>query len=272
MMERLDAGVFFGRPKVRLALDGLRVTESVYREGLDLPRHSHVAAHFCFVLEGAYVERLGAKAHERVPESLVWHPAGTSHSERHQTIGRHLIEIASERLETLDLPSSDIDAPRQVEGAEASWLIRRVERETRDPDSASALAVEGAVIGLIAETARRREPRGRQDEPRWMRRVDELLRERIADAPTLAEIADAAGVHPSHLARTWRRRRGRTLGEEHRRLRAERARQLLVQTDRSLSAIAHECGFVDQSHLTRVFKRQIGLTPGAFRRSVGRRA
>ena len=170
MMERLDAGVFFGRPKVRLALDGLRVTESVYREGLDLPRHSHVAAHFCFVLEGAYVERLGAKAHERVPESLVWHPAGTSHSERHQTIGRHLIEIASERLETLDLPSSDIDAPRQVEGAEASWLIRRVERETRDPDSASALAVEGAVIGLIAETARRREPRGRQDEPRWMRR------------------------------------------------------------------------------------------------------
>jgi AraC family transcriptional regulator len=50
-------------------------------------------------------------------------------------------------------------------------------------------------------------------------------------------------------------------------LRLERARRLLETPDAALSDVAARAGFADQSHFTRLFKRQFGVTPGAFVRS-----
>ena len=46
-------------------------------------------------------------------------------------------------------------------------------------------------------------------------------------------------------------------------VRANRARELLVRGE-PLSAVAYTCGFSDQSHLTRIFKKIFGITPGAY--------
>jgi AraC family transcriptional regulator len=53
-----------------------------------------------------------------------------------------------------------------------------------------------------------------------------------------------------------------------RRLRVDWALRELSTSARSLSEIALDAGFADQSHFTRVFKRQVGVSPGAFRRSA----
>jgi AraC family transcriptional regulator len=50
-------------------------------------------------------------------------------------------------------------------------------------------------------------------------------------------------------------------------LRLERARRLLDATDVALSDVALRAGFADQAHFTRLFKRQFGVTPGAFTRA-----
>lgn len=47
--------------------------------------------------------------------------------------------------------------------------------------------------------------------------------------------------------------------------RVKRARELLAETEENFAAIAIDCGFYDQSHLIRTFRRCVGLTPGAFR-------
>jgi AraC family transcriptional regulator len=47
--------------------------------------------------------------------------------------------------------------------------------------------------------------------------------------------------------------------------RLERAKTLLRRTREPLAAIAQEAGFADQSHLTQMFRREIGVTPGRFR-------
>ena len=52
---------------------------------------------------------------------------------------------------------------------------------------------------------------------------------------------------------------------QHRRL--ERAKQALEKSSASLSAIAVDCGFADQSHFTRTFSRAVGVSPGAWRRA-----
>jgi len=52
--------------------------------------------------------------------------------------------------------------------------------------------------------------------------------------------------------------------------RVEEARRLLSQTDWSMSRIAIDSGFYDQSHFTRRFHRHCGMTPGAYRQRFGK--
>jgi AraC family transcriptional regulator len=84
----------------------------------------------------------------------------------------------------------------------------------------------------------------------------------------LERLAAEAGVHPVHLSRTFRRFRGRTLGDYLQELRVRHVCQGLADADRPLVDLSLDAGFTDQSHCTRVFKRLTGMTPGVFRASL----
>jgi transcriptional regulator GlxA family with amidase domain len=77
--------------------------------------------------------------------------------------------------------------------------------------------------------------------------------------------ARLAGVHPVHFSREFHRFVGMTSNAFRRRARVRRASDLLLSTDRLLAHIAHDCGFSDQSHLTRAFGAATGLTPNLYR-------
>ncbi len=76
-------------------------------------------------------------------------------------------------------------------------------------------------------------------------------------------------MHPARLARGFRRSYGESVGERLRRLRLDAARAALERPGSDLADVAQECGFADQSHLTRAFRKAFGVTPGAFRRRRG---
>jgi len=90
--------------------------------------------------------------------------------------------------------------------------------------------------------------------------------ERSLDLPTIAE---ATGLSPSHFARQFRTTVGRAPHQYLIQIRIDRAKRLLGETDRGIAEIAFACGFANQEHLTRLFKRSCGLTPAAYRK--GRR-
>ena len=81
----------------------------------------------------------------------------------------------------------------------------------------------------------------------------------------LLKLADMVGVHPVHLARSFRAQHGCTVGEYIRQARVRDAALRLAATDEPIASIAVACGFADQSQLTRTFKRLTGRTPGAHR-------
>lgn len=83
------------------------------------------------------------------------------------------------------------------------------------------------------------------------------------------EVAERAGVSPSHFSRLMHRKTGRTFSETLTHLRVRRAREMLVRTRTPLSEVASDCGFADQSHFTKVFNRTVGLSPGEYRRHRG---
>jgi AraC family transcriptional regulator len=134
------------------------------------------------------------------------------------------------------------------------------------PDELSALVIEGLTLEILGETARRSTNSSRkQSPPHWLVQAREILREQFCENLSLTEIARTVGVHETHLSREFRRFYGGTLGEYARARRIEFACHRLLHSNDSLAEIACAAGFFDQSHFTRIFKSQIGMTPQQYR-------
>jgi AraC family transcriptional regulator len=85
----------------------------------------------------------------------------------------------------------------------------------------------------------------------------------------LPAIAAATCLSPSHFARQFHATVGKAPHQYLVQLRIERAERLLRETDTRLADIAFACGFASQEHMTRLFKRSKGVTPAAYRKTVG---
>lgn len=145
------------------------------------------------------------------------------------------------------------------------WLGHRLYQEFHHDDDVSALALEGLVFEILAEAARARTALN-DTSPRWLKQAEDFLRDNFTQAFRFDEVATAAGIHPVHLARVFRKKNGCTIGEYIRRLRLDFAAKEIVATDTQLGEIAIAAGFADQSHLTKTFKTQFGVTPSEYRR------
>jgi len=99
------------------------------------------------------------------------------------------------------------------------------------------------------------------------RKVRDYIDAHIADRLHVAELGALVGQSEAHFSRTFRC----TFGEPPHafviRRRVEFASHYMVQTEASLSAIALQCGFSDQAHLCRTFRRATGLSPAVWRRA-----
>jgi AraC-like DNA-binding protein len=98
------------------------------------------------------------------------------------------------------------------------------------------------------------------------RRAKELLDAHIGGGVTLDVLARACELSNRHFTRAFRQSTGMAAHQWLQYRRMEKAKQLLEKSPGSLSSIALDCGFADQSHFTRTFSRAIGVTPGTWRR------
>ena len=149
-------------------------------------------------------------------------------------------------------------------------LARRLLREIHEPDSLSRLAIESLGFEMLVQAARRGGPAIERSTPDWLDLAEEYVRAHFRESIRIADVAEAAGVHPSHLAGVFRERHGIPLGTFIRRLRLEWAADELLRSEDSIGSIAYAAGYCDQSHLTRAFGDYFGMTPGAYRRARGR--
>jgi AraC family transcriptional regulator len=101
---------------------------------------------------------------------------------------------------------------------------------------------------------------------RQVQRVADFILAHLNQDLSLDALAQQAGFSAYHFARLFRQTTGESPHQLVMRLRVERAQQLLRTTDAPIAHIAVACGFANQSHLSRIFVRQVGRTPRAYRR------
>jgi transcriptional regulator GlxA family with amidase domain len=84
----------------------------------------------------------------------------------------------------------------------------------------------------------------------------------------IREIANLVALSKSHFSRTFRHSLGSSPMAYVSMRRVERAKLMMTSTRERLTDIALTCGFADQSHLNRYFRRIVGMSPGLWRRNV----
>ena len=107
------------------------------------------------------------------------------------------------------------------------------------------------------------------DVPAGARRA-RLRRAHLGENISLNDLAAAVALSRFHFARMFRQSVGTSPHEYVLQQRLERARTMLSRTNASLLEIAGCCGFADQSHMNRVFRKRVGQTPGQYRTSADR--
>ena len=101
-----------------------------------------------------------------------------------------------------------------------------------------------------------------------LKRVYDYVDAHLDDRLSLTDLAGVACLSPYHFSRSFKLAVGVGPQRYVMQRRVERAKALMRRTDRPLAMIAQEVGFADQSHLTSVFRREIGVTPGHFRAAL----
>jgi AraC family transcriptional regulator len=273
MPLQLPPGSLYGETLRSRKVSSFDLSERVYPARFRTPRHSHKQALFCYVVQGDYTETYGRKTRECSQSALLFHPANETHAEHfHDSGGRSfIIEIAPEWLERTRECAAVVDDPAEFHGGTHELLARRLYKEFALLDGVSPLVIEGLMLEMIGETARRKDYNSRISAnlaPRWLQQARDLLHARFAERLTLAELAHDVGVHPVHLAQAFHKSYRRTVGDYVRQLRIEYACHELAASETPIVQIALAAGFCDQSHFTRTFKRLIGVAPSQYRESL----
>lgn len=157
------------------------------------------------------------------------------------------------------------DAPAGI-SFEAAGLLKDIQQMMeRDSRAAHAAAVRLASLLTQPETPGSTAPRGGLA-PWQIRKVDRYLRATLDRSVRVEDLARQVSLSASHFSRAFKASFGVTPHMFIIRLRVELAQTLMLTTQESLSQIALLCGLADQAHLSKLFRRKVGETPGAWRR------
>jgi YesN/AraC family two-component response regulator len=103
--------------------------------------------------------------------------------------------------------------------------------------------------------------------PEWAKEIRDLIQDQIDTNLTLKELSKDLNIHPAYLSREFSKHFDNlSFGDYLRKQRIEKAIEYLNNSNYSLTKIAYLTGFSDQSHFTRIFKKQTGKSPSVFKK------
>jgi AraC-like DNA-binding protein len=152
-------------------------------------------------------------------------------------------------------------------------LIKLLDRaaETMDSDRAAAKDCITRASALLQAAANDRVRLARGGLAPWqVRQVTRHIDGALESTIRTHDCAKITRLSTCYFSRAFKVSFGETFCQYIAGRRTERAQEMMMMTDEPLSQIAISCGFADQSHFSRVYRRQVGSSPAAWRRQRGR--
>jgi AraC family transcriptional regulator len=219
--------------------------------------------------QGDLVLRPVGIPHELCKQSLSRQPTQALHLHLGQNLfARTAEEVAGHDPTRLSLVERfGFEDPLLAQIGFALW--RELEQRAPAGNVYAQTAAQMLAIHLLRHYTTRgapiEEPKGQLTDQQ-MRRVVDFVQAHLDQNLSLEALARQTGFSPYYFARLFRQTTGASPHQFVLRQRVERAQLLLKEREVSLAQVATACGFTDQSHLTQIFKRHVGLTPRAYQR------
>jgi AraC family transcriptional regulator len=244
---------------------GFELSERIQPPDWTLLNHAHESPTIGIVLQGSCTEIVGKRYWDCVPRTLQVIPAGENHALKFgkASVRCLMVEVSAQRHESVRQFSSILDYPLHIGDGLLSPLVCKLYREFRTGADTAGLTLEGLLLEILGDATRHQ--RESSQPPRWLRQARDIIHENVQSAISLTMLANRVGVHPTYLARMFRRFYDASVGEYVQRLRVDYSIHLLMESEDSLANIASAAGFYDQSHFSNTFRLHQRMTPTEYR-------
>ena len=184
------------------------------------------------------------------------------------------LAVDTARAIPVDLPVAGFLAASEPAGeargfADLHEVLQALERSL-EPGAETARALvarASAIVVGVGVGARPAAPVQGGLAPWQARKLSKHIEENLDSILTTAKRGEMVALSASYFGRAFKATFGQTPHAYIARRRLEAARTLMLATREPLSQIAYQCGFADQSHLCRLFRRAEGMAPQAWRRA-----
>lgn len=277
--RRLQGAAFF-RP-------GLEIFVNRNRESFDYQMHAHDFVEIAYVTEGRGFHHLGDRTEAVSKGDLFVLPIGTSHVFRPVGAGgerlvvynclftERMLQAAAalvpdfDLIDALRLRSSEAfgayDPDLSVEPLFAAMLDEHA--AMRPGSSAMLFAMLVRLLLLLVRLLERpHRPAFEAADP--IGQAVAYMRRHASEKLTVAELARLSRMSERHFFRRFKQRTGQTFHDFLQQERIQAACQLLAHTDCKITTVAEQVGYRDLPSFHRLFKRTVGLTPGAYRKRL----
>lgn len=145
-------------------------------------------------------------------------------------------------------------------------LIRKMEREYQLNDANSAEMLRYSLLELLVLLARQSAKHyNRKRKNEIIHFVDNYLQEHFRKKFDTAALADDIGISRGYLFTIYQKEKHCSIGEELLRIRLEALKHGLRSGGEPVESLCYRCGFSDLGNLYKVFRREVGMTPGEYR-------
>jgi AraC family transcriptional regulator len=260
LMEQFTKGQYSGTVTSVHDHQGILSSITTYaKDNFNNTVHYHDNTHISLVIKGGCREKK-KEGYERLPGTLTFYNAGEPH--QILQVGRsstHInLEIEPPFFRRYDIDENKLSAAIR-QNPDGKFLLLKIQQELISAGAGSDDSIRMLLLDFVSGT-----DKIARSQPDWICRVHELLEAAWNEHPSLERLATEAGVHPVTVSKYFHKYFGCTLGQWLRKLKIEKALEMMSQENYSLSEITYHCGFADQSHFIRTFKQLTGFLPHKF--------
>ncbi|MEM1257614.1 MAG: helix-turn-helix transcriptional regulator [Bacteroidota bacterium] len=270
-MKILTKGQYYGIKDSEQSFQGIHLSQYDYATGGKDSRtdwHYHENPYFMYVLDG-HMKDCNRKIKSLCPAGSLmfnnWQEAhyGSRHSET--AAGFHL-EFEKSWFKEKDIDIRMLEGSQLIEQPQVHVLFAKLYQEFMLSDSFSKVTIELLTVQISDALSHLRNRGTNQKVPPWVEHLKELLHFETSDL-SLDYLSKQLGVHPVHISRAAPKYLSVSLGAYIRQQKLKKAIPLLLNSNHSLTAIAYDTGFSDQSHFNKVFKTYFNVNPSHYRKS-----
>lgn len=262
---KLSKGTFTGKVDRKRSVGGFVLTESLHPTGELVSYHSHEHPYLSMVLEGSYEETSGRENQVLDKGQTVFRSSDYEHQNKIGGIECKCfnLEIAENFFSKYELPTPFALKAFERENIEILGILLAFRQSMQD--DLIAIVVQENLNNLFVME----EKRNSLHDSYWVSKLARRIATNPQETYAIDNLAQIYGLHPAYMVRKFKDRLGMTIGSYLIRERLKKAIQIMNSKKHSLTEIAHQAGFYDQSHFIRHFNNAFHYTPKYLREAIG---